>query len=517
MASKLSKLKVKGQRSVLNLVKSKEVTELHSDDNNSDILSENESERPSAQKLFELTPRRKRKERSPQETTNNPYKKINMGDTDIRNMNLEQQLTEEEAKDIESLSPELAKVTKILLRRNEHRFTELRTDISTLMMKSEILQEQQSRIESLKRENCELQLRCNKLETDQRRLRNKLSKIENELLESTAIIHGVHEDSWEEGPTRYNMVIDVLAYTMMGTNHHEQMNAARKILIKKTSRIGKYNPHKGRPILVTFVYNEDCEHFLANKKYLPKGVFADKQYCEEIENIRRILRPVIRKARRGKYKGRCRMERDQIVIDGKRYRLRNLHQLPPDLNTFSCTSEESEDCIGFFGELNELSNFHPCKFKINGIKYSSSEQWIQHCKAKYFKDNITMAQILSTEDALESKQLARDIIGYDERKWKEVAYKECYTGLFEKFAQNEDLMRVLVNTGNKTLVESSYDKIWGTGIPLTDPSCLDQAKWHGPGILSKLLMDIRSKLSADTGSINTGEEELMDATSKEKD
>ena len=156
-----------------------------------------------------------------------------MGDTDIGNMNLEQQLTEEETKDIESLSPELAKVTKILLRRNEHRFTELRSDISTLIMNSEILQEQQSQIESLKRENCEMLLRCTKLETDQRQLRNKLSKIENELLESTAIIHGVHEDSWEEGSTQYNMVIDVLAYTMMGTNHHEQMNAARKILIKK--------------------------------------------------------------------------------------------------------------------------------------------------------------------------------------------------------------------------------------------------------------------------------------------
>ena len=59
-------------------------------------------------------------------------------------------------------------------------------------MNSEILQEQQSQIESLKRENCEMQLRCTKLETDQHRLWNKLSKIENEQLESTAIIHGVH-------------------------------------------------------------------------------------------------------------------------------------------------------------------------------------------------------------------------------------------------------------------------------------------------------------------------------------
>ena len=91
-----------------------------------------------------------------------------MGNTDIGNRKLEQQLTEEEEKEIESFSPELAKVTKILLRRNEHRFTELQNDISTLIMNSEILQEQQKQIETLKRENCEMQLRCTKLETDQR-------------------------------------------------------------------------------------------------------------------------------------------------------------------------------------------------------------------------------------------------------------------------------------------------------------------------------------------------------------
>ena len=168
MVSKLNKIKVKGQRSVLKLIKGKEVNNLHSDDNNSDIPNENESESPSALKSFERTPGRKRKERSPQETTNNPYKKINMGNTNIGNRKLEQQLTEEEEKEIDSLSPELAKVTKILLRRNEHRFRELQNDISTLIMNSEILQEQQNQIEMLKRENCEMQLRCTKLETDQR-------------------------------------------------------------------------------------------------------------------------------------------------------------------------------------------------------------------------------------------------------------------------------------------------------------------------------------------------------------
>ena len=356
MASKLSKIKLEGQKSVLKFIKDREVTELHSDDNNSDIPSEDELNSPSATRVINITPGCKRKERSPQETNNNPQKEINMGDSTDEKRKLEQQLVEVKERDLESLSPELAKVTKILLHRNEHRFTKLQNDISTLIRNSEVLQEQQNQIESLKKENLEMQLRCDRLETDQRRLKKKLSQMENELLESTAIIHGVHEDRWEEGSTRYNMVVDVLAYTMFDSNHHEQLIAARKILIKKTTRLGRFNPHKGRPISVTFVYNEDCEHLLSNKKYLPKGVFADRQYWEEIENTRRILRPVINKVRRGTYKGLCRMEKDQVVINGKWYGLRNLHQLPTELSTFKCTSEETEDCVGFFGELNELSN-----------------------------------------------------------------------------------------------------------------------------------------------------------------
>ena len=128
-----------------------------------------------------------------------------------------------------------------------------------------------------------------------------------------------------------------------------------------------------------------------------------------------------------------------------------------------------------------------------------------------------MAQIMSTENALESKLLARDIVGYDEWKWKDVAYQECFKGIFEKFDQNENLKRVLVNTGNKTLVESSYDQIWGTGIPLTDPACLDKTKWYNPGIMSKLLMDICSQLSHGQREPRATEDELMDIATRQQE
>ena len=80
MVSKLSKIKLKGQRSVLKLMKDREVTDLHSEGNNSDIPSEDELNSTSASRVTNLTPGRKRKERSPQEANNNPQEKINMGD-----------------------------------------------------------------------------------------------------------------------------------------------------------------------------------------------------------------------------------------------------------------------------------------------------------------------------------------------------------------------------------------------------------------------------------------------------
>ena len=53
-------------------------------------------------------------------------------------------------------------------------------------------------------------------------------------------------------------------------------------------------------------------------------------------------------------------------------------------------------------------------------------------------------------------------------------------------------MAALLNTGTKNLVESSYDDLWGTGIPLSDPSALDETRWKTVGLLGKMLMSVRS-------------------------
>ena len=62
-----------------------------------------------------------------------------------------------------------------------------------------------------------------------------------------------------------------------------------------------------------------------------------------------------------------------------------------------------------------------------------------------------------------------------------------------KFAQNPRVMQALLETGNKELVECAKDTLWGTGVPLNEPNCLNEKYWKGQGILGEILHEIRHK------------------------
>ena len=50
-----------------------------------------------------------------------------------------------------------------------------------------------------------------------------------------------------------------------------------------------------------------------------------------------------------------------------------------------------------------------------------------------------------------------------------------------------------MDTGNKTIVEASFDDIWGTGSHISSKDALNKNKWRGTNILGKILMGIRDK------------------------
>ena len=112
----------------------------------------------------------------------------------------------------------------------------------------------------------------------------------------------------------------------------------------------------------------------------------------------------------------------------------------------------------------------------------------------YCGDNITAMKILGAKTAISCKQLAYQIQNYNHQGWIDAVKELCHDGISAKFDQNPSLCRKLLSTGEKTLVKSSRDDIWGTGIPLFRWDCLNRTHWKGNGILGTLLVDIRDSL-----------------------
>ena len=152
--------------------------------------------------------------------------------------------------------------------------------------------------------------------------------------------------------------------------------------------------------------------------------------------------------------------------------------------------------MGFFGEINRLSNFYPSTYLYDGIQYISSEQLIQANKTKFFGDLDTYNQILSCSTSLECKNLSRQIRNVDKSEWEEEAGNICHPGICAKFFQNPFAMDTLLHrTGSKRIVECASNRLWGTGLSLGEPSCLDSSKWFSQGILGQILESIRNEAS----------------------
>ena len=142
-----------------------------------------------------------------------------------------------------------------------------------------------------------------------------------------------------------------------------------------------------------------------------------------------------------------------------------------------------------------LSNWYPAHFTVDGIEFSSMEQFMMYQKACRFHDASVANEILGTNDVAEIKKLGREVHGYDENTWNGVRQIVVYEGLKAKFSQNAELKEKLVDTGDAILAECAVrDQIWGIGLSMRDPNRLDRSKWKGKNLLGYALMMVREQL-----------------------
>ena len=354
-------------------------------------------------------------------------------------------------------------------------------------------------LDSLETENLILKSKVSKMEGEATHLKKRLENIESRALENNLIIRGLDEDDWEKESTTRNKIYSELIplITCDSENPSKQLREAKKLEIRNCKRLGRYIKNRSRPISAEFVRKEDVEYILANKTNIKKGVFMEKEYPVEIEKKRKILRPIFTAAKHSKkYRKRCRMDNDILVIKGKRYNINELDKLPKSLKPANVTSKSNKLVYGYFGELNPLSNFYPSPFKYKDTTYHCSEQFIQQKKAELFKDKSAIQHISQTKMGHQCKAEGQRISNFNQETWESNAYQLCMPGIRQKFLENEILRHLLLNkTKGKRIAECSKDTVWGCGMSIHNENCLDTTKWISQGIMGSVLEEIRKELA----------------------
>lgn len=154
----------------------------------------------------------------------------------------------------------------------------------------------------------------------------------------------------------------------------------------------------------------------------------------------------------------------------------------------------NEDKYHFFYK-GPFSQWFKRKFTVAGIEYNCMEQYMMAHKALCFNDMDRYEFIMGSNSPWDHKLHGRMVTPYDDAVWSAARFNIVVEGGYHKFSQHEDLKQLLIDTGDKIIVEASpIDPIWGIGIGMDDPKRFDETKWAGQNLLGKALMQNRKKI-----------------------
>ncbi|WP_303765558.1 NADAR domain-containing protein [Ruminococcus flavefaciens] len=200
------------------------------------------------------------------------------------------------------------------------------------------------------------------------------------------------------------------------------------------------------------------------------------------------------------------------VLSDEQFSMGNslLSELLPRKNSGTQTAAEMDrlrigntetDAIFFYrvgDAYGAFSNWAPTPFNVDGVSFSTAEQYIMYRKCLTFGDTVTAEKLLSSDSPREQKALGREAAGYIDSVWAGIRQTVAIRGLYAKFSQDAELKRLLLGTGDAVLVEcTSNDRIWACGLDRDDDDRLSADRWKGQNILGFALMEVRNMLRAE--------------------
>ena len=149
------------------------------------------------------------------------------------------------------------------------------------------------------------------------------------------------------------------------------------------------------------------------------------------------------------------------------------------------------------GSINQscLSQWWMQDFEIDGVSYLCAEQYMMAEKARLFSDSEMLEKIMQTIFPKEMKAYGRAVRDFDKEVWDAKCFEIVKNANMAKFKQNPELLKFLLKTKNRVLVEASpRDRIWGIGMGAGNPNAENPLKWRGKNLLGFALTEVRDIL-----------------------
>lgn len=252
------------------------------------------------------------------------------------------------------------------------------------------------------------------------------------------------------------------------------------------------------PVMVVFKSFDDREHVWNKRRELRNtNVIVNEDFPPDVLDERNILLPVYKyMLSLGK---RCLLKGSKLIIESRTYTTTTLPCLYaeyPNANPELRAGRDFGNIFGFYSRFSPFSNFYKAKFTINGKTFHSTEQMFQAEKCCYAGYPGLAERIMLMDDPAKCKREAKKMFVLTDdqnRGWKNHSLAVMKEAITAKFHQNPVLMKKLLDTKPKILAEMSFDRVWGTGLQLSNDANNDPAKWTGSNNLGSILMQVRDE------------------------
>lgn len=361
--------------------------------------------------------------------------------------------------------------------------------------------ENKTAIETMQNQLFSMHRRCNGLKAENERLAKQCDDLDCYSRRDNLVFRGIKEEVSDDDE---EMSCTAALRSFFIDTLKINRTIVQKMVFVRVHRLGA--KHTGdnryhRPIIARF-HDYNMRKLVWSKRYdIPtRTISMSENFANNVENRRRLLYPVLKKAKDSKQYRKSYMKGDSLILDEKRYTVNdNLDDLPSELHPRQFGWKSNNNHIVFGGIHSSycfLSNYYQRSITHDGITHDTLEHLYQFKKAKRFGDTAAADRILCARSPSDAKYFGSRVQGFQSEDWDNVKGDIMLELLRCKFRGGSELAGLLQKTTGKSLAEAGRSKSFAIGLSINDKNIFDQSKWaEGGNLLGRSLMQIRDELN----------------------